>query len=390
MTEKLSRPNLFKYATSELSQDAFLCWLLKWADHKFKDCDPSLHKIGFEFLSAIFKKHGEVPPQEVSVKIKKQYKNIDIFAIITARDNSNESYAVIIEDKVHSSEHSDQLARYREVGRSENFNDSQILCVYIKTGNQSDLSTVISSDYKYIGRETLIDILSPKHGNNPIDSIHSDFLHYLKSLDSEFRAYSQKPVDKWAWAQWEGFFSAIQAELQRRGESVTWDYVPNASGGFVGLWGNFVSLVDKRDESDKGISLYMQFEFEKFCFKASLGNNDKFWQERKFEFHDAIMEANKGLYPIVRPKPLRVGVTSTVAIWERFLPAPPWKELKQDIAEYYCLDESGLIDMEKVLVGIEAFKGVLNGAVHLLCEKNDYRIVENTPRDILLNDNYQP
>ena len=25
------KPNLFKYATSELSQDAFICWLLEWA-----------------------------------------------------------------------------------------------------------------------------------------------------------------------------------------------------------------------------------------------------------------------------------------------------------------------------------------------------------------------
>lgn len=42
--EKPDRPNLFTYATSELSQDAFICWLAAWADPKFKDADPALHQ----------------------------------------------------------------------------------------------------------------------------------------------------------------------------------------------------------------------------------------------------------------------------------------------------------------------------------------------------------
>lgn len=26
--------NIFKYATKELSQDAFICWLVEWINHK--------------------------------------------------------------------------------------------------------------------------------------------------------------------------------------------------------------------------------------------------------------------------------------------------------------------------------------------------------------------
>jgi hypothetical protein len=29
-------PNLFQFATKELSQDAFICWLLAWADENCK------------------------------------------------------------------------------------------------------------------------------------------------------------------------------------------------------------------------------------------------------------------------------------------------------------------------------------------------------------------
>ncbi|MFD2933106.1 hypothetical protein [Spirosoma flavum] len=32
--ENPTRPNLFTYATSELSQDAFICWLAAWVNSK--------------------------------------------------------------------------------------------------------------------------------------------------------------------------------------------------------------------------------------------------------------------------------------------------------------------------------------------------------------------
>ena len=39
-------PNLFDYATKELSQDAFFCWLLAWADEECRDADSTLHALG--------------------------------------------------------------------------------------------------------------------------------------------------------------------------------------------------------------------------------------------------------------------------------------------------------------------------------------------------------
>ncbi|NEX23727.1 hypothetical protein G3480_26250 [Thiorhodococcus mannitoliphagus] len=38
------KPNLFAFATSELSQDAFLAWLLSWADPKYAAFDPPVHQ----------------------------------------------------------------------------------------------------------------------------------------------------------------------------------------------------------------------------------------------------------------------------------------------------------------------------------------------------------
>jgi len=38
-TKAMKRPNLFNYATKELSQDAFFAWLARWADASFASKD---------------------------------------------------------------------------------------------------------------------------------------------------------------------------------------------------------------------------------------------------------------------------------------------------------------------------------------------------------------
>ena len=39
-------PNIFEFATSELSQDAMFAWLISWADDKFLKVDPELCQLG--------------------------------------------------------------------------------------------------------------------------------------------------------------------------------------------------------------------------------------------------------------------------------------------------------------------------------------------------------
>ncbi len=67
----MNKPNLFSYATSELSQDAFLCWLMNWASHEFSEINPPLHDIGKKFIDAIFRKHGQSCPniEHISITI---------------------------------------------------------------------------------------------------------------------------------------------------------------------------------------------------------------------------------------------------------------------------------------------------------------------------------
>jgi hypothetical protein len=44
-------PNLFEFATTELSQDAVLAWLLARADQQYNSTDPRLHPSLRDFCS---------------------------------------------------------------------------------------------------------------------------------------------------------------------------------------------------------------------------------------------------------------------------------------------------------------------------------------------------
>jgi len=49
----METPNLFDFATKELSQDAFKCWLASWANPLCRMIDNSLHQTATLFLESI-------------------------------------------------------------------------------------------------------------------------------------------------------------------------------------------------------------------------------------------------------------------------------------------------------------------------------------------------
>ena len=144
------RPNLFDYATSELSQDAVICWLVACAAEATGD----LQKCGLEFVRTLFRagksdRTGGVPvlrydgedwepdlhdgPCDVSdvINIKRQYRKIDAYFQAKVDEKT---VSFIIEDKKEGSAHSDQLARYIEAVIGDKEKEGLIKPVYFKTG----------------------------------------------------------------------------------------------------------------------------------------------------------------------------------------------------------------------------------------------------------------
>lgn len=111
--------NIFKYATSELSQDAFLCYLMSFGKSKYKDANTEEYKLARSFLK-------ELSVEEDIKEIKRQESHIDVLIL-------TESYAVILEDKTFSKEHSEQLKRYKEKCKKD-YPNKEVKLLYFKTG----------------------------------------------------------------------------------------------------------------------------------------------------------------------------------------------------------------------------------------------------------------
>ena len=111
--------NIFKYATRELSQDAFLAWLINWINVPENDSNKEIKKLSKEFIQNIIKDKTEwvslLNKNEdfIEVTVEVQYHNIDV--LLSIHNKKIDKYLiVIIEDKVQSLEHDSQIDRYKD------------------------------------------------------------------------------------------------------------------------------------------------------------------------------------------------------------------------------------------------------------------------------------
>jgi len=74
------RPNIFDYATSELSQDAFLTWLIQWADKDYQEIDSSLNACAISFVQELLGKDNSYKIE--TVEAGRQWNNIDVWALV--------------------------------------------------------------------------------------------------------------------------------------------------------------------------------------------------------------------------------------------------------------------------------------------------------------------
>ncbi len=324
------KPNLFKYATSELSQDAILCLLLSWADNNRKTDDPILHELGRNFLNSIYQCiKGTDPGSYQSIEIRQQDGGIDILCLI------NGDTALIIEDKVGTKQHSDQLARYKEHVIQKGFASDKIIQVYLQTRDQSDYSEVTKHGYSVYERGDLLKVLESSAGiaAQEKSDVISSYSSYLRHIENEVQSFRTLPPKDWSWESWKGFYT----ELQRALEDAKWDYVPNQSGGFLGLWWHFLG----NNECDQ----YLQIEQEKFCFKIHVEDQEK-RRELRDHWHNRILEecSRHGL-KAKRPDRFGNGYCMTVAI------------LDQD---FRIVNDRNQIDLRKTIELLKRAESVLN------------------------------
>lgn len=266
-----NRPNLFDYATSELSQDAFICWLVQWAHPRYRDTEAAMHRIGVQFFEKVFlEKGGRKCPEIKTIHIRRQYCHADVVVFIN-KENQEDLHVVIIEDKTFTSDSPDQLKRYanriRESVHNEypGWNSENIIGVYYKIWDQGNYKSVKEAEYVNLRRSNIIDILKSdpfaRNGNIILD----DYLRRLETIEAEVGAFESMTLADWddrsnwwrRYAAWTGFYCKLQKELSNNSD---WGYVNNQSGGFLGLWWCWAPF--------SGYHVYLQLQEEKLCFRV--------------------------------------------------------------------------------------------------------------------------
>ena len=100
-----SKPNVFTYATNELSQDAIICYMLEWAIKENESIDKEMHQVGKKFLSSLFEKCGKKLEDYETLEISKQEEKIDVLCIVDRKYHiitppiNNLNYVIILDGK---------------------------------------------------------------------------------------------------------------------------------------------------------------------------------------------------------------------------------------------------------------------------------------------------
>jgi len=319
----MQKPNIFNYATSELSQDAIIAYILEWAKIENKIVNEDLHNLGIEFIDSLFNnyKKFDKPSTYHKIEIKKQYKNIDILCII------NDEYPIIIEDKTNTKNHSNQLEIYLNEIKKD-FHDHRILSIYFKTGDQSNYENIEENGYSVYLRKDFLDVLTNKNYKN---DIIENYTEYLQNIENSINSYKTTPIDNWSWNAWKGFY----IELKNKLHDGNWDYVSNRQGGFLGFWWHW--------SNNMTYDIYLQIE------TSWNSHEDKYVGKIKIKLHsknDAKVEKsilhkwkshisyNTEDIKISKPRVVRSGKSVTIGILEN---------------EFRMTNDDGIINMDKTI-----------------------------------------
>jgi hypothetical protein len=292
-----------------------------------------LHTIGKALLNYIYVRAGLVAPVTPSIVVEKQKGHIDILCVV------NKELAIVIEDKAGTKQHAGQLDKYKvHVTTELGYAPSNMILVYIQTGDQSDYEDVAKSGYMRINRADLLALFESEEAQGAMahSDILSDFSAHLRRIEDDVQSYRTTRPSQWSWEAWKGFYSKLQAEL---GDG-NWDYVAKPSGSFLGFWWHF--------QGNDDFNVYLQLEEQKLCFKIWVKDIQRRGELREY-WHEKIMAAGKlsGLL-VKRPNRFGSGEYMTMALLA---------------TDYRLTGEDGLLDMEKTL-------GVLSSAQAVIDQKS--------------------
>ena len=325
-------PNIFDYATSELSQDAMFAWLINWSNPVYAEYNPTLNQIGNRFVRLLLNKRENFRID--SIRVSKQWKNIDLWAKV------NDDIVLVIEDKVETKEHSNQLERYRDIALQRyKDTDIEIYCVYIKTGNEPNarLERIRKKGYTTIERTAILSCIGNDYACHPL---LNDYYNHLRKIEDATMSFKVLPVAQWGWYAWQGFYKEIEKHIT----NAEWDYTSNPNGGFLVLWWNDLPIED--------VSINLQFEQDKLCFKID-AQEHKNRSEIRWKYHQLLMENIGEHIEIKRPNRFGAGRHMTIGY-----------------VDTVNLFGDGIVNIEEIILKVRQYEAIVTKCVEIVSSSN--------------------
>lgn len=274
-------PNLFSFATSELSQDAVLAYILQWSDVKNKNTNPQMHALGQALLRCML---GDYQRSIENVVVGRQMSNIDIYAEV------NDDVFLIIEDKTNTTIHSNQLERYKEFAENRYKGMRQVKMAYVKTGNEPKqiLEKVKNAGYRAVLRQDLLKVLNQYAGAHPMIA---EYRAYLQNIEDRTQSYKTIPVKDWDKNSicWQGLYKSLENKIER----FSWNHVHNQTGGFWCATFKWLEIPDG--------GIYLQMGEGKLSFKIEYWGPKKKSYERNRLYWELDKLAKNKSFAVSKP-----------------------------------------------------------------------------------------
>ena len=276
--------NIFKYATRELSQDAFLAWLINWINEPENDLNKGIRKLSKEFISNIIKSKTEwvdllKNDKDLKIKVELQYYNIDVLVQIY-NEKTDKYLFVIIEDKVQSLEHDSQIDRYKNIVKEKykDCKDEDILTCYYKPYDECGIN-LKKVDCIYVRKRQADDDdkiygiyeLLQKYEQDINQEYFKDYLEYIKAIEecaskkilNSVIDYKERKKDIIFFS----FFKEIETDFKEKGyfdEEVEKEYIG-------------VKKEKKKEDDWKKIKISVPSGERVYFGKSTSGNKPTWW-----------------------------------------------------------------------------------------------------------------
>ncbi len=272
-----SPPNLFDYATKELSQDAMICWLIDWAGRETNgDLEgEELRQCGLAFVDALFSKwrkwdYSVDLGDSIRTEVRRQEKRIDVLACVECVDGR---HVLLIEDKTNTGAHDNQLERCISSvleGKTcfKNVTEDTLWPIYCRTGNHSlkHRQHAEQQGYAVFDRTDFLNVLRTYQGTN---EILIDFRRHLERWQEETDSFMEWTEYSWGvkrtkggsersdrsqWAKhgWEGLYRYIEEHLLKDSGDY-WEPLGSIVGGY-----NCLSIEPAETSSSSSFALWIE------------------------------------------------------------------------------------------------------------------------------------